>query len=144
MSIRMASRLLKKTHRLRCARSPRFNVLAMYASARRIFARLASEIFLSSLQSELFSTLLGYGWIRGHRGSSCERSPLMPSQIGNSGLIFDLRFPGRGANVFNRNRREVPGADGDFDNHEIRRPRSLVQGPAQLFYGLDPKTAAAP
>jgi len=31
----------------------------MYASARRIFARLASEIFLSSLQSGFFSNLLG-------------------------------------------------------------------------------------
>jgi hypothetical protein len=46
--------LLKKTHRLRCAQSPRYNVLAMYASARRFFARLASEIFLSSLQSGFF------------------------------------------------------------------------------------------
>jgi len=33
-----------------CAKSPRYNVLAKYASARRLFARLASEIFLSSLQ----------------------------------------------------------------------------------------------
>jgi len=42
---------------LRCAQSPRVNVLPMYASARRFFARLASEIFLSSLQSGFFSTL---------------------------------------------------------------------------------------
>jgi hypothetical protein len=35
---------------LRCAQSPRSNVLVEYASARRFFARLASEIFLSSLQ----------------------------------------------------------------------------------------------
>ena len=48
--IRWISRLLKKTHMLRCAQSPRSNVLAVYASARRFFARLASEIFLSSLQ----------------------------------------------------------------------------------------------
>ena len=34
---------------LRCARSPRSNVLQMYACARRILARLASEIFLNSL-----------------------------------------------------------------------------------------------
>ena len=54
-----ASRLLKKTHMLRCAQSPRSNVPAKYASARRFFARLASEIFLSSLQSVLFSNLLG-------------------------------------------------------------------------------------
>src|SRR5438046_10424822 len=53
------SRLLKKTHMLRCARSPRVNVLPMYASARRFFARLASEIFLSSLQSKFFRTLSG-------------------------------------------------------------------------------------
>jgi hypothetical protein len=52
------SRLLKKTHMLRCAKSSRFNVLAKYASARRVFARLASEIFLSSLQTECFSNLL--------------------------------------------------------------------------------------
>jgi hypothetical protein len=36
---------------LRCAQSSRVNVLPMYASARRFFTRLASEIFLSSLQS---------------------------------------------------------------------------------------------
>jgi hypothetical protein len=36
---------------LRCAQSPHSNVLAKYASARRFFARLASEIFLSSLRS---------------------------------------------------------------------------------------------
>jgi len=52
-----SSSLLKKTHMLRCAQSPRVNVLPMYASARRFFARLASEIFLSSLQSGFFSTL---------------------------------------------------------------------------------------
>jgi hypothetical protein len=39
------SRLLKKPHRLRCARSPRVNVLPMYAFARRFFARLASDAF---------------------------------------------------------------------------------------------------
>ena len=50
-------RLPKKTHMPialsmveGCAQSPRSNVLAKYASARRFFARLASEIFLSSLQ----------------------------------------------------------------------------------------------
>jgi hypothetical protein len=35
--------------------SPRSKVLAKYASARRFFARLASEIFLSSLQTEVFT-----------------------------------------------------------------------------------------
>jgi hypothetical protein len=40
-----SSRLLKKTHMLRCAQSPRVNVLPMYASARRFFARLASGSF---------------------------------------------------------------------------------------------------
>ena len=49
-----ASGLLKKTHMLRCAQSPRYNVLAKYASARRFVARLASEIFLSSPQIEFF------------------------------------------------------------------------------------------
>ena len=42
---------------LRCAQSPRYNVPVKYASARRFFARLASEIFLSSLQTEVFSNL---------------------------------------------------------------------------------------
>jgi hypothetical protein len=51
------SRLLKKTHMLRCAQSARSNVPAKYASARRFFARLASEIFLSSLQPEFFGDL---------------------------------------------------------------------------------------
>ena len=36
---------MKKTHMLRCAQSPRYNVLAKHASARRFFARLASESF---------------------------------------------------------------------------------------------------
>jgi hypothetical protein len=49
---------MKKTHILRCARSSRYNVLAKYASARRFFARLGSEIFLSSLQSGFFINLL--------------------------------------------------------------------------------------
>src|SRR5438132_3172656 len=51
----LTARLLKKTHRLRCAQSPRSNVLAEYAFARRVFARLASEIFLSSLQTEFLT-----------------------------------------------------------------------------------------
>jgi len=41
-----------------CAQSPRSNVPAKYASAHRFFARLASEIFLSSLQTSLFSNLI--------------------------------------------------------------------------------------
>ena len=51
-----SSRLLKKTHMRRCAQSPRYNVLSKYASARRFFARLASEIFLSSLQQGFLAT----------------------------------------------------------------------------------------
>jgi hypothetical protein len=51
----------QKTHILRCARSSRYNVLAKYASARRFFARLGSEIFLSSLQSGFFINLLVVG-----------------------------------------------------------------------------------
>jgi hypothetical protein len=35
-----------------CAQSPRSNALVKYASARRFFARLASEILLSSLQPD--------------------------------------------------------------------------------------------
>jgi NitT/TauT family transport system substrate-binding protein len=44
---------------LRCARSSRYNVLSTYASARRFFARLDSEIFLSRLPSRFFRTPLG-------------------------------------------------------------------------------------
>jgi hypothetical protein len=40
---------------LRCAQSPRYNVLGKYVSARRFSARLASEIFLISLESGFFS-----------------------------------------------------------------------------------------
>jgi hypothetical protein len=58
--------LLKKPHMLRCARSLRSDVPAKYACAEpvlsgpkdRFFARLASEIFLSSLKTELFSTFV--------------------------------------------------------------------------------------
>jgi hypothetical protein len=59
LEISTTSRLLKKTHILRCARSSRYNVLAKYASARRFFARLGSEIFLISLQPGFFIILLG-------------------------------------------------------------------------------------
>jgi hypothetical protein len=44
---------------LRCAQSPRSNVVPKYTCARRFIARLASETFLSSLQSEFFINLLG-------------------------------------------------------------------------------------
>jgi len=37
----------------------RSNVSPKYASARRFFARLASEIFLTSLQTAFFNNLLG-------------------------------------------------------------------------------------
>jgi hypothetical protein len=39
-----------------CAQSPRYDVPAKYTSDRRFIARLASEIFLSSLQSGFFSS----------------------------------------------------------------------------------------
>ena len=50
------SRPLKKTHMLRCAQSIRFNVPPEYVSAYRSFARLASDIFLSSLQDTFYHT----------------------------------------------------------------------------------------
>jgi hypothetical protein len=50
---------LKKTHMLRCAQSPRSNVLPKYAFAHRSFARLASEIFLSSLQTNFEEAYFG-------------------------------------------------------------------------------------
>jgi hypothetical protein len=45
---------------LRCAQSPRSDVLIEYAYARRFFARLASEILLSSLNSEFIENVLVY------------------------------------------------------------------------------------
>ncbi len=50
-------RPLKKAHLLRCAQSPRSNVLLKYASARRFFARLAPGTFLTGLGTEFFNTL---------------------------------------------------------------------------------------
>ncbi len=46
----------------------RSNVLPKYASARRFFARLASEIFLTSLQTEVFNNLTRIRSSR-HKGS---------------------------------------------------------------------------
>ena len=40
---------MKKAHLFRCARFPRFDVLPMYAFARRLLARLAAETFLTGL-----------------------------------------------------------------------------------------------
>jgi hypothetical protein len=50
---------------LRCAQSPRSNVLVKYASARRFFARLASEILLSSLQPEFPRRCSATGFVGG-------------------------------------------------------------------------------
>ncbi len=77
ITITPISRLLKKTHmptacfkqafRIvaldRCgnhsrSKRSRSNVPSKYASARRFFARLASEIFLTSLQTAFFNNLL--------------------------------------------------------------------------------------
>ena len=72
---------------LRCAQSPRSNVLAKYASARRFFARLASEIFLSSLQIEVFSHLLVW----------CSRNPLNNLAVipGKLAIASATRNPGK-------------------------------------------------
>ncbi len=43
------------------SKQSRSNVPPKYASARRFFARLASEIFLTSLQTAFFNNLLGIG-----------------------------------------------------------------------------------
>jgi len=68
-----SSRLLKKPHKLHGSQSPRLNSCSWYVvvlvriSRSRftdtitINARLASEIFLSSLQGAFFSTRLGEG-----------------------------------------------------------------------------------
>ncbi len=42
------------------SKQSRSNVQPKYASARRFFARLASEIFLTSLQTAFFNNLLGW------------------------------------------------------------------------------------
>jgi hypothetical protein len=44
-----------------CAKSPHYNVPDKYASVRRFFARRASKIFLSSLQTEFLSSLFANG-----------------------------------------------------------------------------------
>jgi hypothetical protein len=44
-----------------CAQSPLVNVPPQYASSRRSIARRASEIFLSSLQTEFLSNLFAKG-----------------------------------------------------------------------------------
>ncbi len=73
----LPSRLLKKTHmptacfkqafmkvaldrpgKFSRSEQSRSNVPPKYASARRFFARLASEIFLTSLQTAFFNNLL--------------------------------------------------------------------------------------
>ncbi len=61
------SRLLKKTHMLSLRSIASLQRTAKYASARRFFARrsaelgrsLASEIFLTNLQTAFFNNLLG-------------------------------------------------------------------------------------
>jgi len=57
------------------SKQSRSNVLPKYASARRFFARLASEIFLTSLQTAFFNNLLGpakevnpVSFLQGHIG----------------------------------------------------------------------------
>ena len=47
----------------RCAQPPRSNVLPKYASARRFFARLASEIFLSG-RRDCYQDLNILDWAR--------------------------------------------------------------------------------
>jgi len=54
----LTRRPLKKAHLLRCAQSPRSNVLPKYASARRFLARLAPGTFLTGLEAGFFKTLL--------------------------------------------------------------------------------------
>ncbi len=44
------------------SKQSRSNVPPKYASARRFFARLASEIFLTSLQTVFFNNLLDLAW----------------------------------------------------------------------------------
>ena len=76
---------------LRCAKSSRYNVLAKYASAEpvlsqpkdRFFARLASEIFLSSLQTEFFSNLLGES-LQSHARAAKEQPVARGSQKPNA------------------------------------------------------------
>jgi hypothetical protein len=66
----------------RCAQSPRSNVLAKYACARRLFARRASKIFLSSLQTQSF--------INCYRIKFCSQ----PMKIYSLIVILALALPG--------------------------------------------------
>jgi hypothetical protein len=77
----IARRLLKKTHRLRCARSPRSNVLGKYASARRFLTRLASEDFLSSLQTEFNEVLHKLNHTKGIQTGSIKKRSLSPCSV---------------------------------------------------------------
>jgi hypothetical protein len=52
---------VKKAHLLRCARSPRSNVLRMYVFARPFLARLASETFLTGLCEFLLTLVFALG-----------------------------------------------------------------------------------
>ena len=52
---------MKKAHLLRCARSPRSNVLRMYVFARPFLARLASETFLTGLCEFLLTLVFALG-----------------------------------------------------------------------------------
>jgi len=51
-------RPLKKAHLLRCTRPPCSDVLNKYASARRFLVRLASETFLTGLETEFLNVLM--------------------------------------------------------------------------------------
>ncbi len=50
---------LNRPEKFSRSKQSRSNVPPKYASARRYFARLASEIFLTSLRSAFFNNLLG-------------------------------------------------------------------------------------
>jgi hypothetical protein len=74
---------------LRCAQSPRSNVRTKYASARLFFTRLASEIFLSSLQSGFFGDLLD---VQQNQFDKIDRAKTPSTQRPRpSHLLFDFR-----------------------------------------------------
>jgi hypothetical protein len=76
---------------LRCAQSPRSNVLVKYASARRLFARLASEIFLSSLQIRVFQQLARFFVTDGSIGNH-DRRPFVLSLVEAQGENFYIVY----------------------------------------------------
>jgi cholesterol transport system auxiliary component len=140
-------RLLKKTRILRCAQSPRYNVLAKYASSLacperkpkdRFIARLASEIFLSSLSSKFFITLLPFlcaGCVGLEKSYPDKRyfvleapaNPTPSNPSANETLqVSNIRVSPRYADKGFVYRTSEAGYESDFYNQFLVSPASLI------------------